>query len=341
VPSTQARSIDPNNYDSSSLVYLNDRLLSDFQDSTGALNEGSSLLQHVKLDTTSGKNCIRSFGSTSYDDALRAGKAELDLHGRVGVPHIMVFMTDGEANMGSYFGPTAANHSLEPDLADPATGFNMSPWNSSSTVNPGDAQPCQSAINAAKAIKDSGVTIYTIGYALGTAQCVHGVWGQVDGSDAASQYDWQKFKCVAIGTAPAGKNKNKSWALDPHGIEPGHYQGIYAAPPDAYDPATPPKSDAEIAAVGGPGGGTNLNPCTNKKILDPGGSGLMVNAHDEQPRITSFATVKAIASDPTASTPTFFYNKVNTGDLTQIFAAIGADISKGTSRLVSDSYLTS
>jgi Flp pilus assembly protein TadG len=343
VPLAQARSIDPNNYDSSSLVYLNDRLLSDFQDSKGALNEGSTLLQHVKLDTTSGKSCIRSFGSTSYDDALRAGKAELDLHGRVGVPHIMVFMTDGEANMGSYFGPalTNPNHGLEPELADPATGFNMSPWNSSSTVNPGDAQPCQSAINAAKAIKDSGVTIYTIGYALGTAQCVHGVWGQVDGSYASSQYDWQDFKCVAIGTAPAGPYKLSSWAIDPHGLEPGHYQGIYAAPPHAYPAATPPTSDKQITQNNVSGDGTNLNPCTNKKILDPGGSGLMVNAHDEQPRITSFATVKAIASDPTVTTPTFFYNKVNTGDLTQIFAAIGADISKGTSRLVSDSYLTS
>ena len=334
VPLAQARSISPNNYDSSSLVYLDDHMLEDFQNSDGSLNESSYLLQHVKMDTAYTHNCIQSFGSTSYDDALRAGKAELDLNGRVGVPHILIFMTDGEANMGSYFG--TAGHGLEPDLADPATGFNMSPWNSSSTVNPGDAQPCQSAINAAKTIKDDGVTIYSIGYALGTAQCVHGVWGQVDGSYAASQYDFQNFKCVAIGTKPTGPNAAQPWATDPHGLAPGHYQGIYAAPPNAYDPTKPPNNDNQISKLGG---GYNLNPCTNKLILDPSGSGAMINAHDEMPRITSYDTVKAIASDPTASTPTFFYNKVNSGDLTQIFAAIGADISKGTSRLVDDSYL--
>jgi Flp pilus assembly protein TadG len=339
VPLAQARSISPNNYDSASLVYLDDRLLSDFQDASGALNESSNLLKHVKLDTPSGRNCIQSFGSTSYDDALRAGKAELDLHGRIGVPHILIFMTDGEANMGSYFGPLVANHGLEPDIADPATSFNMSPWGATSTVNPGDAQPCQSAITAAAAIKASGVTIYTIGYALGTAQCVHGVWGQVDGSYAASQYDWQMFKCVAIGTAPAGPNKAQSWATDPHGIRPGHYQGMYAAPPHAYNQATPPTSDAQIVQNNVAGDGTNLNPCLNKLIKDPS-TGLMINSHDEIPRITSFDTVKAIASDPTATTPTFFYNKVKSGDLTAIFAAIGADISKGTSRLVKDSYLS-
>ena len=39
-----------------------------------------------------------------------------------------------------------------------------------------------------------------------------------------------------------------------------------------------------------------------------------------------------------ASPAAYFYNQPTPGDLTQIFAAIAADITKGTSRLVDDSY---
>ena len=329
VPAAQARTFGPNNYDDSSLVYLNDPLASDFKLSalSNTLNPASNIVKHMTDDVqstsgTNGRRCIASFGSTSYDDALAAGKAELDKDGRPGVPKVIIFMTDGEANMGSYFGPTVPNHGLEPDLADPATGFDMSPAGSASVVNPGDAQPCHSAINNATAIKQAGVTIYSIGYALGTAYCVHGVWGQVDGSYATTAYDWQNFKCVAIGTKPAGPYAAKSWALDPMGNGPGHYQGYYNTPPKAYTVANTPTSSAQV-------GSGDTNPCLNKLVNV---NGTMMNPHDEIPRITSYDTLVSIAS------PGDFYNKATPGDVTQIFAAIAADITKGTSRLVDDSY---
>jgi hypothetical protein len=81
----------------------------------------------------------------------------------------------------------------------------------------------------------------------------------------------------------------------------GHYQGVY--------PAQAPSINTS-------------NPCTNTITGD----------HAELPLITSYDTLQSIAS------PGDFYNKPTAGDVTQIFAAIAADITKGTSRLVDDGY---
>jgi Putative Flp pilus-assembly TadE/G-like len=292
----------PGFYDQSSLVYLDNPLSSDFKTSaTSVLNPASSLVQHMTDDTSGNRNCILSFGSTSYDEALKAGQAELVKDGRPGVPKVIVFMTDGEANEGSYWAGVAG-HGLEPDLADPATNFNMSPAGSASAINPGDAQPCQSAINAATAIKAAGTTIYTIGYDLydattGYAYCVHGVWGQIDESLASSSNDSSNFRCTAIGSALLKPSNRNNWAQNPTS---GHWQPSY--------PPSSPNNDS--------------NPCTNTITGD----------HREVPNITSYQTLSTIASTGD------FYNKPTAGDMTQIFATIAADITKGTSRLVDDSY---
>jgi Flp pilus assembly protein TadG len=303
------KSVSTSNYDQASLVYLNDPLLSNFKTSaTSPLNPSSSLVQHMTNDGPGVHNCILSFGSTSYDEALVAAQAELDNDGRPGVPKFIVFMTDGEANLGGYWAGVTG-HGYEPDLGDPATGFNMSPAGSASTVNPGDAQPCHNAINVADTIKAKGTTIYTIGYALGNAYCVHGVWGQIDKSKASSQNDWTNFACTTIGSAPLQTNSPvRSWDVG----SPAHMQGIYTAPPTAANLTN-----------------GNTNPCTNKLVNV---NGTMMNPHDEIPRITSYTTVQTIAS------PGDFYNQPTPGDITNIFAAIAADITKGTSRLVDDSY---
>jgi Putative Flp pilus-assembly TadE/G-like len=310
------KSVIPSNYDQANLVYLNDPLASDFKTSaTSPLNPSSSLVKHTTDDTSGVRNCIQSFGSTSYDEALKAGQAELDADGRPGVPKYLIFMTDGEANLGGYWAGVAG-HGYEPDLGDPATGFDMSPAGTASTINPGDAQPCHNAINVANTIKASGTTIYSIGYALGQANCVHGVWGQVDASQAANQNDWTNFVCTAIGS-PAIKTNSpaRSWDLAPsNSLRPAHLQGIYTAPPTAANNTN-----------------GNMNPCTNKLVYDST-LNQYVNPHDELPRITSYTTVQTIAS------PGDFYNKATPGDLTTIFASIAADITKGTSRLVDDSY---
>jgi hypothetical protein len=294
----------PGYYDQSNLVYRNDALGSDFKTSAAsALNPASSLVKHMTDDTTGGHQCILSFGSTSYDEALKAAQAELVKDGRAGVPKVIVFMTDGEANEGSYWAGDAT-HGLEPNLGDPATSFNMSPAGAASTINPGDAQPCHSAINAATAIKAAGTTIYSIGYDLfdqttGYAYCVHGVWGQIDKSMASSSNNYANFKCRKIGSPLLNTGNNlQNWQKT---LTSGHYQPTY--PPQA------PSNNA-------------TNPCTNTITGD----------HREVPNITSYDTLSSIAS------PGDFYNKPTAGDMTNIFAAIAADITKGTSRLVDDSY---
>ncbi|MDX6566189.1 MAG: hypothetical protein QOE10_1851 [Gaiellales bacterium] len=303
------KNVSPSNYDQANLVYLNDPLLSDFKTSAASpLNPASNLFKHTVDDTSGTHNCIQSFGSTSYDEALAAAQAELDKDGRPGVPHFIVFMTDGEANLGGYWAGVPG-HGYEPQLGDPATGFNMDPLTPTSLINPGDAQPCHNAINVATSIKAKGTTIYTIGYALGQAYCVHGVWGQIDASQASSQQDWTNFVCRTIGSPPIQVNSPaRGWDIS----GAAHLQGIYTAPP-----SSPTKTNG------------NMNPCTNKLVNV---NGVMMNPHDEIPRITSFSTVQAIAS------PGDFYNQPTAGDITQIFAAIAADITKGTSRLVDDSY---
>jgi len=147
-----------NGYDAAGRGYLTDALNGNYRLDTGALNTGSGLIKH----TTDGDydSCVQSAGSTSYTEALRQTQAELVKDGRVNVPDYIVFLTDGEANMGSVY----------PRVNGKADA----------TYPPGnldDQRPCQSAVDLATTIKAKGVTIYSIGYALGTATpCTAGQW---------------------------------------------------------------------------------------------------------------------------------------------------------------------
>jgi hypothetical protein len=328
---TTAGEVDSGWYDSTALTYLDDPLGNTFKTSSAAtsLNNLSTIVQHTVKDVSAdNQNCIDSFGSTSYADALQKADDELVKDGRTGVPKVIVFMTDGEANEGSYLtnsaGTPIANHGLDPDLDNPATNFDMSTSSGASAINPGDAQPCRTAINTATAIKATGVKIYTIGYSLlgtggsGYANCSHGVWGQVDGSYASSATDLGNFRCAPIGATLKGPNANKSWAYWPwrsddyqnwpsgrtntwYGFNPGHFQGA-------------PISQS--------------NPCTDGKY----------GTHLEQPVITSYATLSAIATPTVTGGSSYFYGSAGPTDIATIFAAIAADITKGTSRLVDDGY---
>ena len=71
------------------------------------------------------------------------------------MPNYIVFLTDGEANMGSVYGVNST--------AYPPGG-------------PDDQQPCNTAINLATGYKTAGTTIYSIGYALGNKNCTAGDW---------------------------------------------------------------------------------------------------------------------------------------------------------------------
>jgi hypothetical protein len=78
-----------------------------------------------------------------------------------------------------------------------------------------------------------------------------------------------------------------------------------------------------------------MNPCTNQLMPDPDNPSTMINAHDELPEITSYQTLSQIATPPAAGHK-YFYGSAGPSDIQSIFAAIAADITQGTSRLVDD-----
>ena len=138
-------------YDTATRGYLTDQINSNYK-VAGALNSASGLYQHtVDGDDTA---CIEAGGNTSYSEALRQAKAELAAHGRANVPDYIIFLTDGEANIGSVYSKS--------DLNFPQNGVD-------------DQQPCHTAISLANTYKAAGTTIYSIGYALGNnVNCTSG-----------------------------------------------------------------------------------------------------------------------------------------------------------------------
>jgi Flp pilus assembly protein TadG len=138
-------------YDAATRGYVTDTINANYK--TGSvLNTSSGLYLH----TVDGNNssCIQAGGNTSYTEALRQAQAELLAHGRPNVPDYIVFLTDGEANIGSVYG--AGDPTYPPGNVD-------------------DQQPCHTAVQLANQYKAAGTTIYSIGYALGgSVNCTAG-----------------------------------------------------------------------------------------------------------------------------------------------------------------------
>jgi hypothetical protein len=122
---------DTPNYNSRSSPYVLVPLSDDYGTPDGGLNGNSDLVRTI--------NCQRGGGRTAYADALEHAQAELDRNGRVDVQDIIVFLSDGAANIGpTYY----------------------------STSSPYRRQPCHQGIWSAANIKSRGTWIYSIGYDL-------------------------------------------------------------------------------------------------------------------------------------------------------------------------------
>jgi len=118
------------NYDSRSAAYTVVPLSSDFT-RNGQLDTNSNLVRTI--------DCVRGNGRTAYANALEAAQAELDRGGRPDAPDIVVFLSDGAANIGpTYY----------------------------STTSPYRRQPCHQGVWSAATIKSRGTLIYSIGYDL-------------------------------------------------------------------------------------------------------------------------------------------------------------------------------
>ena len=161
-------------YDAAGRGYVTDALNGNYKDAAGKPVLTSGLYIHTLSGNSSA--CIPSDGLTSYSEALRQAQAELLSHGRAKVPNFIVFLTDGEANIGSVYSKS--------DAKFPQGGSD-------------DQKPCQAGVDAAAAIKATGTTIYSIGYSLGSKSCTHGVFFK-KGTGTNPKYD------VACVTGTAG-----------------------------------------------------------------------------------------------------------------------------------------
>jgi Flp pilus assembly protein TadG len=173
-------------YDAASRGYVTDTINGSYQTSPGVLDPTSSLYLH----TEDGKanSCIQAGGNTSYSEALRQAQAELVANGRPNVPDYIVFLTDGEANIGSVYG---ANDPTYPQ------------------GNMDDQQPCQSAIDVANAAKAAGTTVYSIGYALGSSvKCTAGAFRMKN-----AQNQWVACTLPTAGCYHYASNTDESPAI--------------------------------------------------------------------------------------------------------------------------------
>jgi hypothetical protein len=105
-----------------------------FKNADGSLDTNSKLVSTI--------NCQRGNGRTAYANALEAAQLELETNGRADVKNVIIFLSDGAANIGPAYTPEY-----------PAT-------------SPYRMRPCRQGVTSAAAIKSKGTLIYSIGYDL-------------------------------------------------------------------------------------------------------------------------------------------------------------------------------
>lgn len=121
---------DDANYNRTDAAYTVVPLSDDFTDK-GKLKTTSNLVTTI--------NCQRGADRTAYANALEAAQRELETRGRPDVKDVIVFLSDGAANIGPTYYPTSS---------------------------PYRQRPCWQGTQSAAAIKAKGTLIYSIGYDL-------------------------------------------------------------------------------------------------------------------------------------------------------------------------------
>jgi hypothetical protein len=122
-------------------IYAIGSLVDDYLVRSGggwALNGSSSLIQLLDCVPASDGQGV----STAYANAIDEAQHELDTHGRGDVQDVIVFLSDGAANVTPRFVPSYVDSAED------------------------RARPCQSGIRASEQAKSRGTIVYTIGYDL-------------------------------------------------------------------------------------------------------------------------------------------------------------------------------
>jgi Flp pilus assembly protein TadG len=172
------------NYNSLTAAYTIVPMSNDYKNADGSWNNSSNFLTTLA--------CVQGAGSTSYSNAIEAAQAELEKDGRPKVPDVIVFMSDGAANIGpSYY---ASN-------------------------SPYRTQPCHQGVTSSGLAKAKGTTVYSIGYAVDddTGGCVNSV----------PNPDVPESPAITIRQALSGIASDPSNYFEKPG--PGQLTGIYNA----------------------------------------------------------------------------------------------------------------
>lgn len=118
------------NYNTASNPYVVVGLSSDYK-LGGSLNTGSKLVSTV--------NCLKANGMTAYANAMEKAQAELATNGRKNVDHVIVFFSDGAANVGPTYYSSTSDYRI---------------------------RPCRQGVNSSAGVKSAGTRVFVIGYDL-------------------------------------------------------------------------------------------------------------------------------------------------------------------------------
>jgi hypothetical protein len=200
-------------YDSPTRGYVTDTISGAYK--TGSVLDPSSGLYLHTVDGGAG-SCIQSAGNTSYSEALRQAQNEVLTNGRPNVPNYIVFLTDGEANIGSVYGATYPQGNAD------------------------DQQPCHTAVSLANSYKAAGTTIYSIGYALGSnVHCTAGAFRKKDSSG-----NWVSCTAGSAGCYHYASPTDESPAINSFNT-----LSQIASPGDFYNQPTPGQLNTIFAAI--------------------------------------------------------------------------------------------
>jgi hypothetical protein len=133
----------PSNHDS----WLIAPLANNFKNADGSVNNSSPFVSDL--------NCLQPKGWTPMAPAVQAATNELINNGRPDARKIIIYMGDGGGNVQPMQRTANGDATTNPSWYTPSPGNNL--------------MPCHDAVGQAAIAKQNGITVYTIGYNLNSA----------------------------------------------------------------------------------------------------------------------------------------------------------------------------
>ncbi len=248
----------PSYYDQANLVYLDDPLGSDFKTSATSTHAQPGEQPRQAHRRTTPRRHPQLHQELRLDVVRRgaqgAAQAELVKDGRPGRAEGHRVHDGRRGEPGLVLGRRRRRTGSSPTSATPRR---TSTWPSGAPrrSTPATPSPAMTRSTPRPRSRLTGTTIYTIGYDLfdqttGYAYCVHGVWGQIDKSQASSSTDWTELQVHDDREpAPEPSRRHRPCRAGDHAHAAGHYQGVYPAPRAEQRTATRTRAPTPSRAI--------------------------------------------------------------------------------------------